>query len=89
MANIKSAEKRARQNSKRQERNNALRASARTAIKKARAAIEAGDADAASAAVHRAELALDRAASKGAIHKNNASRRKSRIAKAYNREFAA
>lgn len=89
MANIKSAQKRARQNGKRQDRNNTLRASARTAVKKARTAIEAGDADAASAAVYRAELALDRAASKGAIHKNNAARRKSRVTKAYNRAFAA
>ena len=89
MAKIKSAQKRARQNGKRQERNNVLRSSARTAVKKAQTAIEAGEADTAFAAVHRAELALDRAASKGAIHKNNAARRKSRITKAYNRTFAA
>ncbi len=89
MANIKSAQKRARQNSGRQERNNVLRSSARTAIKKARVAISSGDQEAAATAVHKVTLVLDRAASKGAIHKNNASRRKSRIVKAYNKAYAA
>ena len=85
MANIKSAEKRARQNIKRYERNRVLRSSARTAIKKARSAIDAGDRAAAEEAVRKAVRALDRAASKGAIHANNASRRKSRIMLALNK----
>ena len=85
MANIKSAAKRARQSTKRHVRNNSLRSSARTAIKNARAAIDSGDRDAAAEAVHIASRALDKAASKGAIHTNNASRRKSRITLAFNK----
>ncbi len=88
MANIKSAEKRARQNEKRRERNRVLRSSARTAIKKANAAIASGDKEAAAEAVAIAGRALDKAASKGAIHANNAARRRSRITLAYNRAFA-
>ena len=76
MANIKSAEKRARQSTKRRERNRILRSGARTAIKNARAAIESGDQEAAAEAVAVAGRALDKAASKGAIHANNASRRR-------------
>lgn len=88
MANIKSAEKRARQNAGRYERNRILRSGARTAIKKARVAIDSGDSAAAKEAVERAAHALDRAAAKGVIHQNNAARRKSRIMQAYNRQFA-
>ena len=88
MANTKSAEKRARQNVRHYERNRILRSSARTAIKKARAPIDAGDAAAAHEAVLKATYVLDRAASKGVIHSNNASRRKSRIMLAYNKAFA-
>ncbi len=88
MANIKSAEKRARQNEKRRERNRVLRSSARTAIKKANAAIASGDKEAAAEAIAIAGRALDKAASKGAIHANNAARRRSRITLAYNRAFA-
>ena len=82
MANIRSAAKRARQNGRRYTRNRTLRSSARTAVKNARIALDAGDNAAAIEAVQVANLALDRAASKGAIHQNNASRRKSRIMKA-------
>lgn len=88
MANIRSAEKRARQNIKRYERNRILRTAARTSIKNAREAIESGDSVAAQEAVLKAEIALDRAASKGVIHSNNASRRKGRIMLAYNKAFA-
>ena len=88
MANIRSAEKRARQNVKRYERNRILRTAARTSVKNARAAIASGDGAAAQEAVLKAEIALDRAASKGVIHSNNASRRKGRIKLAYNKAFA-
>ena len=88
MANIRSAEKRARQNIKRLERNRIMRVTARSAVKDARAAIAGGDGAAAKEAVLKAEIALDRAASKGVIHKNNASRRKGRIKLAYNKAFA-
>ena len=88
MANIKSAEKRARQSVQRHERNRVALTSTRTAIKKARAAIESGNQEAALEAVRKATNTLDRAAKSGAIHKNNASRRKSRITLAYNKAFA-
>ena len=85
MANIKSAAKRARQTPKKYERNRMLRGSARTAVKQVREAIDNGDLDASKQGLHKATVALDKAASKGAIHKNNASRRKSRLAQAVNK----
>ena len=87
MANIKSAQKRMRQNVKRHDRNRTLRSRARTAIKKARLLIETGEEGAAEAVVV-AERALDKAASKGAIHANNAARRKGRLAQALNKASA-
>ncbi len=88
MANIKSAEKKNRQSIKRAERNRVVRGSTRTAVKKARLAIDSGDPNALQA-VMAAERALDRAASKGVIHANNASRRKSRLYQALNRAQTA
>ncbi len=88
MANNKSAEKRARQNQKRAAQNRVVRGSARTAIKKARLAIASG-ADNAQELVQAAESALDRAATKGVIHPNNASRRKSRLYLALNKTQTA
>ena len=84
MANIKSAEKRNRQRFKREAANRIVRGSARTAIKKARVAIATGDPNAAEL-VRAAESALDRAASKGVLHANSASRRKSRLYLALNK----
>lgn len=84
MPNIKSAEKRVRQNAKRYERNRVYRSAARTAVKKARTLIETGDA-AAEEAVRAAVVALDRAAERGAIHGNNAARRKSRLMQQFNK----
>jgi small subunit ribosomal protein S20 len=73
--------KRARQNEKRRVANRVYRTSARTHIKKARRLIEAGDLEQAEVQVASAMSALDRAARKGIIHKNNAARRKSRLVK--------
>ncbi len=84
MANIKSAEKRNRQAPQRAARNRIMRSGARTAVKKARTAVESNDPTSAEA-VQTAISALDRAASKGVIHKNNASRRKSRLMQALNK----
>ena len=80
MANIKSAIKRNKQNEKRRIRNRVVRGRARTLVTKARTAIVKGD-EAATTAVATAISALDRAAGKGVIHKNNAARRKSRLMK--------
>jgi small subunit ribosomal protein S20 len=79
MANHPSAEKRNRQRLVRAERNQAVRSSLRTAVKKARAAIAAGDLSAAKGPVAAASIALAKAVSKGVVHERNASRTTSRI----------
>ena len=79
MPNTRSAKKRMRQNEKRRLRNRRHRSSARTFVKTARHAIEQGDLEAARDATREAVSVLDRAASKGVIHSNNAARRKSRL----------
>ncbi|MFN8593948.1 MAG: 30S ribosomal protein S20 [Thermomicrobiales bacterium] len=89
MAHSKSAKKRIRVAARRQERNKPLRTEARTFVKKAEVAIAAGDADAAKAATVEAVSVLDRVASKGVIHANNAARRKSRLMAKYNALLAA
>lgn len=81
MANTRSAIKRIRQNNKRREHNRVFRGRARTSVKNARLAIEAGNLDEARETTKIAIKSLDRAAAKGVIHKNNASRRKSRLIK--------
>ncbi|HSK23755.1 MAG TPA: 30S ribosomal protein S20 [Egicoccus sp.] len=81
MANIKSQIKRNRQNEARHERNKAVRSRLKTLTKKFATAVEAGDKDAAEAAFADAARALDKAASKGVVHKNNAANRKSGMAK--------
>lgn len=88
MANMKSAEKRSRQAAAKEAQNRVVRGRARTAVKKARMAIETGDPNAEELVV-AAERALDRAASKGVVHQNNASRRKSRLYKALNQAQVA
>lgn len=82
MANHPSAEKRNRQRIKRTLRNRAQRSALRSALKTARVALESGDATDAAAQVVVAQVALAKAASKGLIHRNTASRGKSRLAKA-------
>ena len=81
MANIKSQIKRNRQNEVRRARNKATRSSLRTKVKSFRDAISGGDKAAAQEAYQDAARALDKAASKGVIHKNTAANRKSRLAK--------
>lgn len=89
MANSKSAEKRIRVSERRRQRNRPFRSSARTLVKKAELAITAGDQSAAEAAVLTATRTLDRVASKGVIHRNNAARRKSRLMKKFNASGAS
>jgi small subunit ribosomal protein S20 len=81
LANTKSAIKRIRQNQKRRLRNRHFRGHARTAIKQARMALSSEDIEAARMKTIDAVRALDKAAEKGVIHRNNASRRKSRLMK--------
>jgi small subunit ribosomal protein S20 len=84
MANIKSAMKRIRQSEKRRLRNAAVRSTVRTSVKSARSAIEAGHADPARAALLDTIQTLDKAVTKGVIHKNTAARKKSRLTRQLN-----
>lgn len=79
MANTKSAIKRIRQNHKRRLRNRLFTGTARTYVKNARTSIESGTPEEARIATLEAISALDKAAEKGIIHKNNAARRKGRL----------
>ena len=81
MANIKSQIKRILTNKKSQDRNKAVKSEVKTAIRATRTAIAAGDKDAAAASLVIASKKLDKAASKGVIHKNQAANKKSAIAK--------
>ena len=80
MANIKSQIKRNRQNEAAHERNKSVKSALKTAVRKFREAVEAGDADQAKKAAADASRALDKAASKGVIHKNQAANKKSALA---------
>ena len=80
MANIASQIKRNRQNEKRRQRNKAVRSEVKTRVKRAVDAADSG-AESAADAVRIAMKRIDKAAAKGVIHKNEAARRKSRLAK--------
>jgi small subunit ribosomal protein S20 len=81
VANIKSQIKRNRQNEKRRLRNKSVKSSLKTAIRKFHEASDAGDVAAATELMRAASRQLDKAVSKGVIHKNQAANRKSAIAK--------
>ncbi|TAG64581.1 MAG: 30S ribosomal protein S20 [Burkholderiales bacterium] len=82
MANSAQAKKRARQNDKQRSHNAALRTQLRTAVKKVEKAVLAGDQDAAQKQLIASQSVIDRIADKKIVHKNLASRTKSRLAKA-------
>lgn len=84
MANIKSQKKRVLTNEKAHLRNVAVKSSLKTAVRATREAIAAGDKDTATAAFAVAARKLDKAASQGVIHKNQAANRKSGLALAIN-----
>jgi small subunit ribosomal protein S20 len=79
LANTQSAIKRLRSSERKRQHNRIFRGQARTTVKKARSLIERGRLEEAREAVQAAVRALDKAAAKGIIHKNNAARRKSRL----------
>ena len=81
MANIKSQKKRILTNEKARLRNKDVKSSVKTAVRKFREAADAGDTAAATALAREANRALDKAASKGVIHKKQAANRKSSISK--------
>jgi small subunit ribosomal protein S20 len=81
VANIKSQIKRNKQNEKARQRNKAVKSALRTHVRKFREAAESGNVEEAALALRVASRQLDKAVSKGVIHKNNAANRKSAIAK--------
>lgn len=81
MANTLSSKKRIRQNEKHRLRNKTVRTRTRSFIKRAQLAIEEGNPENATQAVKKAISEIDRAKSKGILHRNNAARRKSRLMK--------
>ena len=80
MANIKSQKKRIKTNEKRRVRNQAYRTELKTLVRKTREAIAEGDVEVATDALKAASRKLDKAVSKGVIHKNQAANRKSKLA---------
>ena len=85
MANIKSQIKRIRTNEEARQRNQAVKSELKTYVRRVRQAVEAGDNEAANTALEEASRKLDKAASKGVIHKNQAANRKSKLAKHVNK----
>ena len=84
MANTRSAIKRIRSDQRKTARNQIVRSTARTYVKKARRLIDEGSFEEAQGVVQKAISALDKAAQKGVIHRNNAARRKSRLVRRLN-----
>ena len=85
MANIKSQDKRIKTNERRRLRNQSVKSSLRTAVRGLREAIEAGDKDKAGDLLVATNRQLDKAASKGVIHKNQAANKKSALSLAVNK----
>lgn len=85
MANIKSQKKRIRTAEKARIRNKAIKSELKTAVKSVKTAVDAADKDAAQLAANKACRLFDKAASKGVIHKNQAAKRKSGVAKLVNK----
>jgi small subunit ribosomal protein S20 len=85
LANIKSAKKRVLVSQTKAERNKAIRSKVKTCIKKVETAVESGDKQAASEALTVAISEINKAASKGVYHKNNAARKVSRLTQAVNK----
>ena len=85
MANIKSQKKRILTNEKARLRNNAVKSELKTAIRAVNTAVESSDKEAATTALVSASRKLDKAVSKGVIHKNQAANKKSALSRAFNK----
>ncbi|BBZ67913.1 30S ribosomal protein S20 [Mycolicibacterium insubricum] len=85
MANIKSQQKRIKTNERRRLRNQSAKSSLRTAVRGFREAVEAGEKEKAGELLVSTSRKLDKAASKGIIHKNQAANKKSALALAFNK----
>lgn len=84
MANIKSAEKRAKKALKQNLRNKAVKSKVKTAIKKFETAVATANPEEAKTTLHTAIKAIDKAGAKGILHKNNVANKKSRLTKMFN-----
>ncbi|HIE09583.1 MAG TPA: 30S ribosomal protein S20 [Armatimonadetes bacterium] len=87
MPHTKSALKRLRQAEKRRLRNKAWRTRVKNAVREAREAILAGEKEKAEQLIREAVRVIDKAVSKGVLHKNEGARRKSRLMALYNKAF--
>ncbi|MGB3355141.1 30S ribosomal protein S20 [Mycolicibacterium hippocampi] len=85
MANIKSQQKRILTNERRRLRNKSVKSSLHTAVRGFRAALESGDKEKAGELLAATTRQLDKAATKGVIHKNQAANRKSALTQAFNK----
>lgn len=85
MANIKSQKKRNLTNERRRQRNQSVKSSLRTAVRGFREAVEAGEKEKAGELLVSTSRKLDKAATKGVIHKNQAANKKSALALAFNK----
>lgn len=85
MANIKSQKKRILTNEKARLRNNAIKSDLKTSIRKVHEAVEAQNVEAATEALRAANRKLDKAVSKGVLHKKNAANKKSGLAVSVNK----
>lgn len=81
MPNTRSAAKRMRVTAKRTERNRKVKSTVKTAIRRYEEALNTNDAENAKTTLKRAQIAIDKAVTKGVWHKNKAARKKSRLAK--------
>ncbi len=88
MPNIKSAAKRARQNIKREERNRRIKSLLKSSIRRFEESLQNGDVEDAQAKLNAAVRQIDKAASKGILHKNNAARKKSRLSRQFHSNTA-
>ncbi len=86
MANIKSAAKRARQNIKRREENKRTKSLLKTAVRRFEESLEDGDSEEVRLNLDAAVRQIDKAVSKGVVHRNNAARKKSRLHRLYNQK---
>lgn len=88
MPNIKSAEKRVRQNVKRELRNRRTKSMLKTSIRRFEESLQSGNMDEAKVTLSAAVRQIDRAATRGVVHKNTAARKKSRLSRIFNQSLA-
>ena len=88
MPNIKSAEKRVRQNVKRELRNRRTKSMLRKSIRRFEESLQGGDMEEAKVTLNAAVRQIDRAATRGIVHKNTAARKKSRLSRIFNQSLA-